>query len=371
MNHSLKSLKRNWRGSSLGSESTLHQLSPYIGKLKTSIARSLITNFSRPGDIGLDPFCGSGVVPLEALLAGRGAVANDASPYASVLTRGKLFPIEDPYAAIARASEYVELAKEVAATKHYRVPSPAWVKQFFHPRTLAEVKVLSDMLLRDSQWFLLANLLGIIHHQRPGFLSYPSSHLVPYLRSRKYPRKKFPELYRYRDVGPRFVRKLERTYRRHQPLPISLPRLFSQADIREFSCPIAIDFVVTSPPYMNALDYGRDNRLRLWFLDHLDSRILDRANPRTPAEFADLMKATAYKLKSSIRKLGVAIVIVGEVRRKSSVLRSNEIARSAFEREIGGWRLTEMLSDPVPDIRRSRRGYAATKTEWIMIFKRS
>src|SRR6476660_3881071 len=79
-----------WHGSFNGRESTLQQLSPYVGKMKSAMARVLINLYSKPGDIVLDPFSGSGVVPLEAVLAGRSAWANDLSPYAYVLTRGKL-----------------------------------------------------------------------------------------------------------------------------------------------------------------------------------------------------------------------------------------------------------------------------------------
>src|SRR5438552_2482187 len=70
-----------WHGSFNGKESTLQQLSPYVGKMKSGMARVLINLYSKPGDIVLDPFSGSGVVPLEAALAGRRAWANDLSPY--------------------------------------------------------------------------------------------------------------------------------------------------------------------------------------------------------------------------------------------------------------------------------------------------
>jgi hypothetical protein len=82
---------RLWRGSFNSRESTLQQLSPYVGKLKSGMVRVLLTLYSQPGEVVLDPFCGSGVVPLEAALAERGAWANDLSPYAYVLTRGKCF----------------------------------------------------------------------------------------------------------------------------------------------------------------------------------------------------------------------------------------------------------------------------------------
>jgi 16S rRNA G966 N2-methylase RsmD len=61
-------LLHNWRGSALKSESTLHQLSPYIGKIKSSMAASIIAQFTHEGELVYDPFSGSGTVALEAWL---------------------------------------------------------------------------------------------------------------------------------------------------------------------------------------------------------------------------------------------------------------------------------------------------------------
>jgi DNA modification methylase len=67
---------RYWRGSFNSRESTLQQLSPYVGKMKSGMARTLVNLYSQEGDVILDPFSGSGVVPLEAVLAERIACAN-------------------------------------------------------------------------------------------------------------------------------------------------------------------------------------------------------------------------------------------------------------------------------------------------------
>ena len=72
---------------------------------------------------------------------------------------------------------------------------PMWVREFFHPETLRETLAWTLTLRERRRWFLLASLLGILHHQRPGFLSFPSSHTVPYLRKKAFPPAKFPELY--------------------------------------------------------------------------------------------------------------------------------------------------------------------------------
>jgi adenine-specific DNA methylase len=59
--------------------------------MKTSMARSLVLRWTRPGDLVVDPFCGCGVVALEAAAHGRHVVVGDWNPYAVLLTRAKLF----------------------------------------------------------------------------------------------------------------------------------------------------------------------------------------------------------------------------------------------------------------------------------------
>ncbi len=68
-----------WNGSFNGRESTLQQLSPYVGKLKSGTVSTLIEHFTKRGQWVCDPFSGSGVVPLQSLLMGRRAAANDLS----------------------------------------------------------------------------------------------------------------------------------------------------------------------------------------------------------------------------------------------------------------------------------------------------
>src|SRR5213592_4516771 len=74
-----------WKGCAVHKECTLHQISPYIGKTKSTIASVLVKTFSRQGETIYDPFCGSGTIALEAWIQGRHCIANDLSPYAHLL----------------------------------------------------------------------------------------------------------------------------------------------------------------------------------------------------------------------------------------------------------------------------------------------
>src|ERR1700722_7230464 len=218
-----ETLTCDWAGSVVESESTLHQLSPYIGKLKSAIGASLIGQFTEPHDWIYDPFSGSGTVALEAWAAGRNIIANDLSPYAVLLTRAKLFP----YSSLEVALRDFENLSDEANDECKRIDLrgvPSWVRKFFHPETLREAVAWSRILRRRRRWFLLASLLGILHHQRPGFLSFPSSHTVPYLRRKAFPPSKFPKLYEYRSLRDRLEAKVRRAFRRVPDLDYALRR---------------------------------------------------------------------------------------------------------------------------------------------------
>jgi adenine-specific DNA methylase len=101
----LAQLVNQWEKSCTNTESTLHQLSPYIGKLKSSIAQDLILNYSRPGGLIADAFAGSGTVLLEAVRLGRRAFGVDISPYAALLSRAKLSAPNTLDEALSQAKE--------------------------------------------------------------------------------------------------------------------------------------------------------------------------------------------------------------------------------------------------------------------------
>jgi adenine-specific DNA methylase len=127
---------RAWTSKSTTStDSTFHQLAPYIGRLKTSIAHSIIADYSAKGDLIVDPFSGSGVVGLEAAMNARNVLVADWNPYAVLLTRAKLFPPPGLEVAKQRLIETWKLSRK-AVDKQVLRTIPAWVRKFFHPETL-------------------------------------------------------------------------------------------------------------------------------------------------------------------------------------------------------------------------------------------
>ena len=363
----ISSAPPHWSACQTSQEYTLHQLSPYIGKLKSIIARDLIVQYSSPGDLVVDMFCGSGTVPLEAACLGRRVFASDRGKYAVLLTKGKLHAPKSSEIALAHLDGVIDRAKSVATPDLRRVPP--WVRAFFHPRTLKEILQIVEILRSERRYFLLGTLLGILHHQRPGFLSFPSSHLVPYLRTEKFPRCEYPELYHYREVAPRLRRKVERVLARPAPVLYQPGRNIRQSSASGVSLPTEIDCVITSPPYMNALDYHRDNRLRLWFLGEYRDDQNDRAY-RSCGAFRKLMADLASKIERKMRSGGYCVLVVGERTLRGGSKSPSQIVLEAFL-STGDWfTLDRVISDAIPDIRRSRREVRGVKEERILVFRK-
>ncbi|WP_133510409.1 DNA methyltransferase [Candidatus Thiosymbion oneisti] len=358
----------HWVNACTHTESTFHQLSPYIGKLKSSIARDLIQRYSRPGDIIIDPFAGSGTIPLEAVLLDRRVIAFDASLYAVTLTKGKLGAPARLDRTLSITDDLLMEAERNPLPDLRRVPK--WARTFFHPRTLKEAFRFAQVAKEANSPFILSCLLGILHHQRPGFLSYPSSHLVPYLRNNKYPRDKYPELYTYRALRPRLEAKIERAFKR-PPSSVTHRRTVTceKSRVQDIRLSKQIDCLITSPPYMNALDYGRDNRLRLWFLGEQQPQLFDRkSNGRE--EFREAIRAVACNLEKWLRPGGYALFIVGEHdARGIDNYPSAEVA-TIMNTQAPSVGLKEVIADVIPDVRRSRRRLSGVKKEHVLVYQK-
>ena len=364
---------RFWHGSFNGRESTLQQLSPYVGKMKSGMAKVLLELYSKPGDKVLDPFAGSGVVPFEAALAGRVALANDLSPYAYTLTRAKLETPGSKSLAIQDAQDLIQDVERLASSEDVS-EVPQWVREFFHPDTLREALVAFRLLRQRHQYFLTGCLLGILHHVRPGFLSYPASHLVPYLRKTKYPAEIFPAMYSYRDLRSRLLAKVKRAYRRPQLPPSWEQRQYQIWQTNTMDLPIAdstVDAIISSPPYFGALDYARDNRLRLWFLGCEDWKGLDATLTARKKVYLPQMSKCLQEMCRVLKAGGHCVLVLGDVDRDGKTRRTAEIlAKLAVD--VTGQRLTvdTIYDDRIPDDRRSRRQTKTTKFERILVMHR-
>ena len=72
----------------------IYNMHTYWSKKPHDAIRQYIQHYTNPGDLVLDPFCGSGGTALAALMEGRKAIAIDRSPAATFITKNYCTPVD-------------------------------------------------------------------------------------------------------------------------------------------------------------------------------------------------------------------------------------------------------------------------------------
>jgi len=72
----------------------IYNMHTYWSKKPHDAIREYIKHYTKPGDVVLDPFCGSGGTALAALMEGRAAIAIDLSPVATFITKNYCTPVD-------------------------------------------------------------------------------------------------------------------------------------------------------------------------------------------------------------------------------------------------------------------------------------
>lgn len=119
-----------------------HLLHPYPAKLLTHIPFFFLANrvFSDPGDVILDPFCGSGTVLLESQLAGRTSVGLDSNPLARLVARVKTTPIAA--GPLRRAVQ--RLLDRISNSPQDGLPDVVNLQKWFYPHVVLQLQCILD-----------------------------------------------------------------------------------------------------------------------------------------------------------------------------------------------------------------------------------
>ncbi len=124
---------------------------------------------------------------------------------------------------------------------------------------------------------------------------------------------------------------------------------------------------------MNALDYNRDNRLRLWFINPNYSVATEDKVIKKQEAFKIAIASLVKKVNSSLKTNGYCVIIVGErIASRPKTHLSHFVCNivNIVADYAPSLKLLEVMEDYIPDIRRSRRDYRGTKIEHFLIFQK-
>ncbi len=300
----------------------LHEIS-YRACYKPQLPRHFIERLTRPGERVYDPFSGRGTTALEAALLGRRVAANDVNPLARMLAEPRLTP-PDPAAVQQRLGEIPRSGSGDGLD----------LSMFYHPDTEAEIRGLRDWCLSRAAsgelddldtWIRMVATNRLTGHS-PGFFSV---YTLPPNQALSAEKQKQINIQReqvptYRDTHALILKKtrqllsgLEPEQRRNLAFAAQDAR-FLTGDARETTSLLdgCMTLTVTSPPFLDVVDYVGDNWLRCWFTG-LDAEAIGRgiSTPRTVEAWSKTMDAVFEELHRLTRPGGFVAFEVGEIRR--------------------------------------------------------
>lgn len=298
----------------------VHEIMSRTGSFPLHVAFDLLKRFGTNSAVVFDPFCGKGTSLLAARMLGYAAYGSDVAPEAVVCSSAKLAAVS-----LEKLYTYIESLKSVW-DQDSNVPRD--VLTFFHTTTLSQILAIRQTLLTDlasldychhaDAMFTLAALLGILHGHASYSLSIPSAHAYSMAPSyvRRYAAQhglRQPE----RDVKECLKAKVARCLRVQlpEPVPWSIRRASAMTASAAFPELVGkVDVVITSPPYLNAQTYAKDNWLRLWLLGY-NYKEIRREYLATDSvqRYIDAMTVVFTEMSQLLKPGGILICIAGDV----------------------------------------------------------
>ena len=300
--------------------SSLHEVS-YRACFKPQLPRFFIDRFTSIGDTVYDPFMGRGTTVVEAALAGRTPVGCDINPLSAVLAEPRLAPptIEEVVARL----DSLNLSLATSYPKELEV--------FYHPETLREICSLREYLLARQRrgwldgvdrWIRMVAVNRLTGHS-PGFFSVytlPPNQAtsidgqarINAARNQVPPRRDVRALIAAKtrsllsDCDSATRSTLLRSSQRAKLITgpaRSTPQLKSGS----------VSLVVTSPPFLDVVNYAGDNWLRGWFCGIDTSDVQISMHKKLP-DWQAAMTAVFKELARVVKPRGHVAFEVGEVR---------------------------------------------------------
>jgi hypothetical protein len=295
---------------------SLHGIS-YRACFKPQLPRFFIERLTAPGQIVYDPFMGRGTTLLEAALLGRIPAGCDVNPLSLTLIGPRLQPpgLEEIRARLG----------QIDLRDHDEFPEDLLI--FYHPATLREIAALKKYLGRPKLdavvgWISLVALNRLTGHS-PGFFSVytlPPNQAVSIKSQRKInaDRAQTPPRRHVRELILKKSRALladcDGSTRATLSSVAKRALLFNgAARATPGMADDSVSLVVTSPPFLDVVDYAGDNWLRCWFLG-LDAKSIQLTVPKKLESWQAEMTAVFVELHRVLRPGGHVAFEVGEVR---------------------------------------------------------
>ncbi len=248
--------KIDWDFKNFSTQYLTHRFHSYPARFIPQIPYSFIKLFTNEGDTVLDPMCGSGTTIVEAFLNNRNAIGNDFNPLSTLITKVKTTMISNEDMIyldkkLRTMKRYIDLDYKRVDERLQTLPNRK-VSKIFNKMVISKLETIRETIdeIRFEGFIDLYDLCRVAF-----------SHTIWSL----------VENGTENDVDEHFLNTIElykRELKQTKDKLISSPMVTTlTGDSRKLAIEDkAIDLIVTSPPYVNALDYYRTHMYNMLWL---------------------------------------------------------------------------------------------------------
>lgn len=233
-----------------------HGVYRYFGKFPAPIAAKLIDDYTKPGDLVIDPACGSGTTGVEALLSGREALLFDVNPLSVLIAKVKSTPIA--FDELVNSISRLKKRFERSSVKNFET-SEIDLRHWFLPETISQLSRLKSAISlerdRKVRDFLLMVFASII--RRVSLATTQQGRMFLDVKTG------------IEEIWPFFEKSGLGAAQRISELPHETGVIVRQRSLFDedlTSLPKA-PLVIYHPPYFNAYKYTSINSLEMAWLD--------------------------------------------------------------------------------------------------------
>lgn len=282
---------------SVNNPDSIHGIYPYRGKISAVDAQQVIKQFKK-GKVLLDPFCGSGTIIYEAQKNGLQAYGIDMNPIAVDLARAKLSISNKKYDSYHQeAISLINNAKALRKVKHMNIKA----LKHFHPNTADQIMRLVHFLDEMSD-YIKACFYGAIC-----------------LSARACNWYKWTSSTVGKDINPKrninFYEKFTVKVKKHyypNTCNGSKVFLYDARKLTDIIKPSTVDYVFTSPPYFNCLDYTAYYAKIIYYIIGKNRSLIRENLIQNYMNYEKDMKRVLNELKVVCKKNSLIIFVVGD-----------------------------------------------------------
>lgn len=292
---------------SVNNPNSIHGMYPYRGKISAIDAEQVVKQLPKDGVL-LDPFCGSGTIVYEAQKRGIKAVGVDLNPLAVDIARAKIY-LASKTNIIEEAEQIVEKAK---VTKQFR-EMPQQALKYFHLETAKEIMRVAEFFGEMSD-YIKAIFYGSVALTARGCNDYKwtSSTVGKDIN----PKTKI-------DFYEKFINKAKKHF---HPIRNNGSKIFfhDARRLTEILPRNSIDYVFTSPPYFNCLDYTAYYAKIIYAILEQDRLLIKNSLIQSYRAYAINMKTVLNEINAVCRKKAIIIFVVGDKKIHGKVINGGQ-----------------------------------------------